>query len=310
MRYRIMILMAAACGLAVLAACGGAPSGPAVPTLAATRTPRPTFTHTPVPATSTPLPAPTAAVVISTPTSEPPTAVPTAATAKLKANGTANVRSGPGTAYARIGQVDETQEYEITGKNAAGDWWQFTYNGQPAWIAAGLVTANDAASNVQVAEAPAPPVVVQPAPQPQAQPQPQPQAKPQPTAKPAPPATIFRQAGAEVRSPPDAKPTIVEFWGRLGLPGSGNPVSGASAYKLRVTSPMGTTEVPFRDVWENAYPGIKGSEFKYDAKAQLPVGPGAFTAVVVDGGGKEVSEPINGTLIDTSRDVIITFLPR
>jgi hypothetical protein len=39
------------------------------------------------------------------------------------------VRSGPGTAYPRVGQALEGQTYQVTGQNEAGDWWQINFQG-------------------------------------------------------------------------------------------------------------------------------------------------------------------------------------
>jgi uncharacterized protein YraI len=67
-----------------------------------------------------------------------------------------NVRSGPGTAYAKVGELKPGQQYPVTGKNAAGDWLQFSFNGQPAWISTGVVAAGgDLAAAPVVSVAPA-----------------------------------------------------------------------------------------------------------------------------------------------------------
>jgi hypothetical protein len=72
----------------------------------------------------------------------------------------------------------------VTAKNADGTWYEFAYNGDPAWVSAGLVSlAGDAGSialeqNIPALPTAAPrPVVVA-----------QPTAVPQPAAPPAPPA--------------------------------------------------------------------------------------------------------------------------
>jgi len=49
----------------------------------------------------------------------------------------ANLRSGPGTAYAIVGKAKQGQVVTIADKNTAGDWYQL-YTGE--WIAAFLVT--------------------------------------------------------------------------------------------------------------------------------------------------------------------------
>ncbi len=69
--------------------------------------------------------------------------------AVVTVNGDMNVRAGPGTEYDNVGAATIGQEFPITGKNAAGDWWEINYNGQTAWIYAPFVTATNA-DNVPV----------------------------------------------------------------------------------------------------------------------------------------------------------------
>jgi uncharacterized protein YgiM (DUF1202 family) len=133
-------------------------AGPTATTIEAT-------TEAPTPTQLSPAEAPTV----------PPTAVPPrlVVTAPL-----ANVRSGPGTTYTVLTTVERGQEYDIIGKNAAGDWWRFCcINGQPAWIINELVDVEGAVElapvSEEVAQAPAaapaptqPPVATQPAAEP------------------------------------------------------------------------------------------------------------------------------------------------
>ena len=58
-------------------------------------------------------------------------------------HGDMNVRGGPGTEYPIVGGATLGQEFAVTGKNAAGDWWQIDLEGQPGWIFAPFVTAVD-----------------------------------------------------------------------------------------------------------------------------------------------------------------------
>ncbi len=69
---------------------------------------------------------------------------------------TVNVRAGPGTNYPRLGEVHQGQAFDVTGKNRAGDWWQFAFDGQPAWISGSFVTLNAAAEKVPVIVVPSP----------------------------------------------------------------------------------------------------------------------------------------------------------
>ncbi|MGC8782373.1 MAG: SH3 domain-containing protein, partial [Anaerolineae bacterium] len=132
MRLRIWILIVAAL---VLAACTGARgSRQVVYTPAPLKTLRPTFTATPektrppatpapvAAATAVPTSAPAAATPAPTPVPPSPTAVPPTPTAEkasftVSSPGTTNVRLGPGTSYPIIGEVQQGQKFEITGKN-------------------------------------------------------------------------------------------------------------------------------------------------------------------------------------------------
>jgi hypothetical protein len=65
-----------------------------------------------------------------------------------------NVRAGPGTGYAVIGQLTQGQTATVIGKSADGQWWQIKSNGNVVWIFAELVQANAVAASVAVIEAP------------------------------------------------------------------------------------------------------------------------------------------------------------
>lgn len=179
MRARIWILVGIALVLLAMSACTGSqvsrkPVGTPIPT----KTLRPTFTPTPMKPTLTPTPEePTATPTPEAPTATPvpptpePTATPEAATFTVT-SATLNVRSGPSTNYGVIGQIRQGQTFPITGKNPAGNWWQFDYNGRVGWVSGQLVRVTNA-ELVQVAQnIPAPPT-----------------ARPRPTAAPRPAAT-------------------------------------------------------------------------------------------------------------------------
>jgi len=185
MQRRIVLLVMLALVLALGAGC--VPHfGPQAAPVPPTKTPRPTFTSTPnwtptsvVFPTATPLPATAtpAATATPVPTAVPPTATPVPSP-KLTAKQKVNVRYGPGTNYARVGQLAAGQSFDITGKNPAGDWWQFNFNGQIAWVIGRFVTASGDLASVQVAQnIPAPPP-------PTATPRPTPVPQPTATAKP------------------------------------------------------------------------------------------------------------------------------
>ena len=152
-----------------------------------TRTPKPTFTPAPA-ATDTPIPTNTPNVP-PTPSSPPtPVATPTPitqpeATVAIKA---LNVRSGPGVAYGRVGQVKEGEKLKVLGRTEASDWLKIvTGDGKEGWVSAEFVTVNTDLGPVAVAQAPPAPTPVPATPTPTPAP-PTPTSPPQPTATPKP----------------------------------------------------------------------------------------------------------------------------
>jgi hypothetical protein len=195
------------------------------------------------------------------------------------------------------------QSFAITGKNATGDWWQFDFNGRDGWVLGQMVRASGGEQVQVAANIPPPPTV---APRPTARPTTRPVAKP--TTQPQPPAAtnLFVLGDpVEFRNADDANFQWVTFWGRLVRP----PETPPDGFRLRVSAPSGTKEIPFSTVWEYAYTG-QPSQFLYNAKAELPRAGGAFRAVVIDGGGNEVSDAISGTLLDRTHDVILFWNKR
>lgn len=79
--------------------------------------------------------------------------------APARANRRANLRNGPGTNYAIIGQVQAGQRLQIVGQNQAGDWFKL-HDGP--WIAAFLV--NRVEVGLPIAEVPVEPAIVEEAP--------------------------------------------------------------------------------------------------------------------------------------------------
>lgn len=69
----------------------------------------------------------------------------------------ANVRSGPGTNYAIIGQVPQGTVLTLTGRNAAGDWFQVCcVRAVPGWIYAPLVVVEGSTAGLPVIQVPPP----------------------------------------------------------------------------------------------------------------------------------------------------------
>ena len=81
----------------------------------------------------------------TTPTSAESGATAPASTNKATAAEAANLRSGPGTSYARVGGVTAGQTLDVTGRSDAGDWYQLA---DGTWIAAFLVTTAGQESKV------------------------------------------------------------------------------------------------------------------------------------------------------------------
>lgn len=85
----------------------------------------------------------------ATATPEQPSA-PSVSRPMVEVNSLINVREGPGTSYGIIGTAEAGNRFLISGKNAAGDWWQIVDSGnRTGWVYGPLVTPFNAA-NVRV----------------------------------------------------------------------------------------------------------------------------------------------------------------
>ncbi len=102
-------------------------------------------------ATYTPTPTPTPEF---TPTPSPS---PTPEFAQARAKNNANVRSGPSTAYGRIGQLAAGNTYRVVGQNNDGTWWQLEVGGKQGWVSSDLVDVTGNAEAVAVVEVAPPP---------------------------------------------------------------------------------------------------------------------------------------------------------
>lgn len=101
------------------------------PTATSLPTDTPVLTYTPLP-TDTALPTDTPLPPMATP---PPTVTESAPSGPM-ANTEANVREGPGTAYAVVTVAQPGQSMVVTGKDSSGEWLQLASG---YWIAASLV---------------------------------------------------------------------------------------------------------------------------------------------------------------------------
>jgi lipoprotein-anchoring transpeptidase ErfK/SrfK len=71
-----------------------------------------------------------------------------------------NVRSGPGTDYARLGSLSPSEQAVVTGRYE--EWWQIEYAGQHGWVSDLFVAAYDTGA-IQVVQPPPTPVPSSPA---------------------------------------------------------------------------------------------------------------------------------------------------
>jgi len=104
-----------------------------VPTLPPTDTPPPTFTLQPTPV--------------------PPTATPAISNVVAGADG-ANVRTGPGINFSRVGYLDPGAQARVIGRY--GGWWQIDYGGSPGWVYGEIVTPANTESVSEVQPPPSP----------------------------------------------------------------------------------------------------------------------------------------------------------
>ena len=66
-----------------------------------------------------------------------------------------NIRGGPGTAYAVVGQAKAGQTYPISGKSADAKWLVVDLNGKRGWVLGQHVRASGALDGLAVVKAPA-----------------------------------------------------------------------------------------------------------------------------------------------------------
>jgi hypothetical protein len=310
MRYRIWAVMGVVLLAIALSSCttgrvARGPAGTPVPT----KTLRPTFTNTPAKPTMTPSPTevpPTATPETPTDTPVPPTEVPspTPEVSNLTANSNVNVRSGPGTNYPQIGRLQAGQSFVITGKNSAGDWWQFDFNGRSGWVSGELVRTTGG-ERVQVAANIAPAPTARPTARPvaRATARPQPQPQPQPAA--------YQYVAVDASAFPNTNDyTTIRCRASNDLSRS----TGPEGLRLRITGPLSAPDQPFGTplVWANT--GMQDSmQYIYQDNCKVELRPfvaGTYTGILVDGGGNQVSEPISFTPSGNTREFVLIWKPR
>ena len=99
-------------------------------------------------ATYTPVPTPT------------PMATPTPEFVEVTAKSNANVRSGPDTAYGKLGTLKAGATYRVSGQSETPGWWQISFDGKDAWVSADLVDVNGPTETVAVVQVAPPPTAV------------------------------------------------------------------------------------------------------------------------------------------------------
>ncbi len=135
-----------------------APTATSSPTSLPTPSPGPSATSTLEP-TVTPAPSPTP-VPSPTPEPAPVVSLPPDSTTKI------NIRSGPGTDYPVLGQIEPGQSAPVTGRNQDNSWWQISLaDNSLGWVFGELVQAAGPTDAVPIAAAPPPPPTATPAPQ-------------------------------------------------------------------------------------------------------------------------------------------------
>ncbi len=249
-------------------------------------------------------------VAVETPTEPPtPTTAPTAAPPRLVVDSPlVNVRAGPGTEYPIITTIERGAEYDIVGKNAAGDWWRFCcVNNEPAWVVDELVQANGAVDSVPVSDAVAqvPPTAVPVAAPPQEVAQPEVPTEPAPTEPPPAPVFSFDLQNAE-QFPEnklvrvflyvfDSEQALGGYSVYVAKDGAELPVSATSiGGQPSLTWPIADSRQRFQNM-KVEFPGIQA--------------PGTWVVQLVDGGGNPVGPPATFTLEgnDTNQELYVRY---
>jgi hypothetical protein len=284
------MLLSSALALTFLVSAGCAARTPEAPAVPPTKTPKPTFTATtewsPTPivfATATPAIPPTPeATATPVPTEIPPSPTPEPAPSFTADQGV-NVRSGPGTNYPKLGSLDASQSFEILGKNAAGDWLEFVYDGDAAWVSADMVTVSGDLETVEVAQnVPPPPVAVAPRPQPTSPPPP-----PQPTSPPAPPPSQYEFSRASVVA---CDPQAGGTWFDGTVLKGGQPVDGERVVWSGSGPDAAWSSEPVITGPHEGYPGWNRGYFSHIIAPAYPPRAGDWWVWVVDSSGKRKSE--------------------
>jgi len=317
-RGHVWVVIIAVCALVSMScSLGGLIAGRQEEVVVPSRTPRPTFTPTPgqpdepsqpsepatVPATKipradTPVP-PTAIPEPPTPTPQPPTPTPVPAPFVVVISEKVNVRSGPSTAYERLGQITQGQRYDITGKNGGGDWWQICcVDGGQVWVTTDLVDPQGDLGQVSlVGNIPPPPPTSTP----------RPTDTPAPTPTPAPQYSFTVIRPAEGRPNPNPWVTVYgQLWDRTNkLAVTGRTVR-VSFNGVKLAEGVSSYAEGAEGGWSWAYGGYENA-FIYNLKIEIPSAPnGSYEAVIVQG-DKPLVEPIPFTVTAETREFVLAW---
>ena len=265
----------------------------APPTPIPTATPTAEPTPTPPPPTPTPeVPTPTPAAELPTPTPNPPTSTSDPPTStpipkpQVVVKSNVNVRSGPGTAYPRLGTLEAGQQFDIVGRNQAGDWWQICcLAGERAWVTASLVDTAGPTDTVSVATD-IPPLPATPTPSP-------------PTATPAPakPSVDYRIVSQRLL-------TVEENGGRH----AGYSVNCGEKHEIRIVvldaagNPLNNAVVVGK--WNSNPPQVTGS--KGEGRAEFVIAnttSGDELYVQKDPDGREVASEVGMSMTTRPEDI-------
>ncbi len=260
---------------------------------------------------------------------------------------TVNVRLGPGIEYGLVSSVNQGQEFDITGRNPLGDWWQICCtNGQTGWVFGQLVRVENAGDVSIAQDIPPAPVAVAPAP---AAPQPAPVEPAPAPAEPAPaepaPAEPAPEAPAEEPAPeepaaeepapapatdpcaaiggdgckfratvgPQFGPNAGELHLTLWFVHSGRGNESQGSYFIGLEKDGQAVAVPdsVRSVTGEARSSALG-QFNYDyrvAAGNLPGGSlaGTYTMWVIDGVGERDSQNITFTVPEGQGEVHVVW---
>lgn len=310
--------------LFLLAGCNLAGQQQAEPTPLPAPTLHPTFTPTvippsptPEPPTSTPVPpSPTperptpeqAAATLEPPAPEQPTAAPAPPQVEITA-ATVNLRSGPGTNYARVSQAARGQRLDILARNNAGDWFQVqTPNGQVAWV------INSAQFTRPVGDTSAVTVAASiPTPPPTARPQPRPQPTPAPAQPTQPPAPTYSFDLELSKQYPETNNIRIHLYAYAPPPGKGLPGYSLSVKKDGAQLPVSGTSSGGDALHSWVQPGQEGRDYFYNFKVEYQLPPaGRWEVQLVDSGGNAVGPPATFVLNDgdANREMYVRYKRR